>query len=366
MLKRNGQKGKGTFVPTRGVCRLDWRLMCIAECSVARVRFYIFLLAATAGLTTVGCGGSATTSVSAPSPTAIRCQPTLDASPRSFGPQGGTSAISVSVAGECQWSVSSGAAWVAVTSGAQGQGDGTVNVRIDPNPDPVARSGVLVIAETRVEVAQQGDACRFEVTGPNTVLTPTAAVAQLQVRTHALCDWSAASEVPWATLAPASGRGTATINLTVAENTGTSRSGVVVLAGQRMSVTQAAAPAPVPAPAPPAPPAPAPPAPPPPPTPPPPTPAPPTPPPPTPTPPPAPPPPGGDVELSGRIQTLSGACPNMRITLPGSVITTNKDTKFRRGSCDDLESGDRVDVKGRRQADGSVLAKEVERRGGDD
>ena len=52
----------------------------------------------------------------------------------------------------------------------------------------------------------------------------------------------------------------------------------------------------------------------------------------------------------------------MRFTLPGSLVTTNKDTKFRRGSCDDLESGDRVDVKGRRQADGSVLAKEVELR----
>ena len=102
----------------------------------ARTFSHPVLLAATAGLTTVACGGSATTSVSAPSPTAIRCQPTLDASPRSFGPQGGTSAISVSVARECQWSVSSGAVWVAVTSGAQGQGDGTVNVRIDPNPDP--------------------------------------------------------------------------------------------------------------------------------------------------------------------------------------------------------------------------------------
>ena len=56
----------------------------------------------------------------------------------------------------------------------------------------------------------------------------------------------------------------------------------------------------------------------------------------------------------------------MRFTLPGSVVTTNKDTRFRRGSCDDLESGDRVDVKGRRQADGSVVAKEVERRGDND
>ena len=143
--------------------------MCIAEFSVARVRFHVLFLL-TAGLTSAACGGSATTSVSAPSPTAARCQPALDSSPRSFGPQGGTSAISVTVARECQWSVSSGAAWVTVTSGAQGQGDGTVNVRIDPNPDPVARSGVVLIADARVEVAQQGEACRFEVTRPDPVL----------------------------------------------------------------------------------------------------------------------------------------------------------------------------------------------------
>ena len=51
----------------------------------------------------------------------------------------------------------------------------------------------------------------------------------------------------------------------------------------------------------------------------------------------------------------------MRFTLSGALVTTNQDTKFRRGSCDDLETGTRVDVKGRRQADGSVLAREVER-----
>ena len=73
------------------------------------------------------------------------------------------------------------------------------------------------------------------------------------------------------------------------------------------------------------------------------------------------------MELDGRVQALSGACPNMRFTLQGTPVTTNKDTKFRRGSCDDLESGDRVEVKGRRQPDGSVLAKELElKRGGDD
>ena len=65
--------------------------MCIAELSVARIRLHLlFLVTATAGLISIGCGGSTTTSVSAPSPTATRCQPAFDSSPRSFGPAGGT------------------------------------------------------------------------------------------------------------------------------------------------------------------------------------------------------------------------------------------------------------------------------------
>jgi hypothetical protein len=43
-------------------------------------------------------------------------------------------------------------------------------------------------------------------------------------------------------------------------------------------------------------------------------------------------------------------------------VTTKGKTKFKHGSCGSLENNDRVDVKGRRQTDGSVLATEVEQR----
>jgi hypothetical protein len=52
--------------------------------------------------------------------------------------------------------------------------------------------------------------------------------------------------------------------------------------------------------------------------------------------------------------------------LDGVVFTTSDETKFRRGSCRDLENRERVRVKGRRQADGSVSATEVEFRRDDD
>jgi outer membrane biosynthesis protein TonB len=347
------------------------------------MRVRLSVLWVSAALTSASCGGSATTSVTAPSSTAARCQPSFDAAPRSFGPEGGTGALAVTVARECQWSVASEAAWLAVMSEAQGQGDGTVNFRIDRNPDPVARGGALVVAGTRVEVTQRADTCRFEVSRPGDLLAAPAAVVPLQIRTHAACDWSTASEVAWASLSPSAGRGPATISLTLAANTGPTRSGVVVIAGERITLTQAAPQAPTPVPVPPAPvpPAPAPPTPAPPtpapPTPAPPTPAPPapappaptppapTPPPPTPPPPLPPPPPPSEVELSGRVQLLTGACPNMRFVVRGNLVTTNSETKFRHGPCRDLERDVRVEVKGRRQPDGSVSATEVEFRDDD-
>jgi hypothetical protein len=294
-----------------------------------------------------GCGSSTETSVIAPSPAAARCQPSFDTSPRSFGPDGGTSAVAVTVSRECAWTAASGANWVVVTSGSQGQGDGTVGFRVDPNPDPVSRSSAIVVGETRVDVAQQPAACRFDVSRPATdVVASQGGVVQLQVATHSACDWRAASESSWVSVVPISGRGNGTIAITVAVNTGNARSGVVVVAGQPFQLTQSTS---VPAPLPPAPPAPAP------------TPAPPPPSPqPPPPPPPAPqPPPPTTIELSGRVRNLNGDCPNLSFAIDGTVVFTTSSTTFRRGHCRDVKKDKRVDVIGR-LVDGRVEAREVE------
>jgi hypothetical protein len=55
-------------------------------------------------------------------------------------------------------------------------------------------------------------------------------------------------------------------------------------------------------------------------------------------------------------------CLTVRFTVDGTVVTTSRDTKFKGGSCGDLENGDKVEVKGRKQIDGSVNAAEVRRR----
>jgi Domain of unknown function (DUF5666)/Putative binding domain, N-terminal/Viral BACON domain len=298
------------------------------------------------------CGGSATTSVTSPSSTATRCQLSFDATPRSFAAAGGTGSVAVTVARECSWSASSGVGWVAITAGAQGQGDGTVTFDIAGNLDPIVRQGALTIGEGRVELTQQPAECRFDVSRPPATVGSAGGALPAQIRTHSACDWSTTSEVSWVTVAPATGRGDADLSLTVGPNDGAERAGMVVLAGQRLPLTQAA----VSTPAPPSPPSPTP-TPTPTPTPPPPAPAPPVPPP-TPAPPP---PPSEDVHLEGSLRDLSGRCPTVRFTVEGIVVTTSDATKFKGGSCRDLRSGDAVEVKGKRLVDGSVSASEVRR-----
>ena len=67
----------------------------------------------------------------------------------SFGATGGTGEVKVSVARECAWSASSQAAWVEITAGREGQGDGTVSYRVAPNVDPLTRKAACPSAWDR-------------------------------------------------------------------------------------------------------------------------------------------------------------------------------------------------------------------------
>jgi hypothetical protein len=304
------------------------------------------------------CGSSTSTSITSPSSVSARCQPSFDGAPRSFGASGGNGTVSVTVSRECSWSAASTAPWVAITSGGAGQGDGTLAYRVDNNPDPLSRAGTIAIGENRLEIAQQAAACGFDVSAPGDPIAPAGGTLQVRIRTHQACDWTAASDSAWASVSPTAGRGDAVVVVTVGANGGPSRSGAVIAGGQRIPVTQAAPQAPPPPP--PAPPAPAPT-----PTPPPPPPPAPTPPPPAPTPPPAPAPPTPpptEVRLEGRIDIIVGACPDLRLVVDDTVVITTSRTTFRRRSCDDLERRDTVKITGLRQADGTVVASEVERK----
>jgi len=315
------------------------------------IRASFGIAAVVAACVAAACGSSTSTSVTSPSTVAARCQPSFDGSARSFAANGGIGNVAVTVPRECSWSAASAAPWVTITSGSSGQGDGTLAFRVDGNPDPISRNGAIAIGDGRVEIAQQPGACRFDVAIAADSIGAEGGRVESRVQTHEVCTWTAASDSPWTSVSPAAGRGTGTVSLTVAPNTGTTRTAFVTAAGVRMPLTQAAPQAPPLPPAPPPAPAPAP------------TPAPtPPPPPPAPTPPPPPPPAPVDVELNGRVSNLAGACPLLTFVVEGVPVVTTSQTTFKKVSCDKLESNDRVRVKGLRIGDGPVDAREVEKR----
>jgi len=295
------------------------------------------------------CGSSTSTNLTSPSSVAARCQPSFDGSPRSFASSGGTGTVAVTVSRECSWTAASGSPWVAITSGSSGQGDGTLAFRVDTNPDPLSRAAAISIGDNRLDIAQQAAACRFDVTAPTDPIPGGGGTLQVQIRTHQVCDWTAASDSEWASIAPAAGRGNAVVIVTVGGNSGPTRSGFVVAGGQRIPVTQAAPNGPPPLPPPP--PAPAP------------TPTPPPAPPPAPAPTPPPPPPAPiAVQFEGRINLLTGSCPALRLLVNETTVFTTSRTTFKKGSCDDLDVRDRVKITGVQFSDGTVEAREVERK----
>ncbi len=77
-------------------------------------------------------------------------------------------------------------------------------------------------------------------------------------------------------------------------------------------------------------------------------------------------PPGGDdpgknesVEASGKVAGLSGACPSIQFTLGTTTVTTSPSTKFSDGTCSQIATGTLVEVKGTKQANGSIAATSV-------
>jgi hypothetical protein len=83
--------------------------------------------------------------------------------------------------------------------------------------------------------------CSF--TASPTSASPTAAggAASVSVTTAAGCAWTATSNATWITITSgASGSGNGTVNYTVAANTGPARSGTLTVAGQTVTINQAA------------------------------------------------------------------------------------------------------------------------------
>jgi hypothetical protein len=204
----------------------------------ARERGAGLLLSLAGAIAIISACTSVESSITAPS--ASKCQVTVSNSMQAVPAAGGSGTLTIATARDCTWAASGGAAWLVITSGSNGQGDGTLAYRAAPNPDPSPRRASIEVNSETINIAQDAAECRFTVTPLTHGFGAGGGEATVQVETHASCSWSAATDATWITIsAQASGRGNGSVALRIAPNTGPARSAAVVVAGVSVTISQA-------------------------------------------------------------------------------------------------------------------------------
>jgi len=154
---------------------------------------------------------------------------------------GGTGTVTVTSPGGCGWTAASQSAWITVTSGAVGNGMGTVALSVAPNA-AAARVGTVVIAGRTFTVTQAGvaPACSFSLSPSSYSVGAAGGAVTTAVVTAPGCAWTAASQAAWiAVTGGASGSGNGTVSVSIDANAGAQRTGTVVIGDRTFSVTQA-------------------------------------------------------------------------------------------------------------------------------
>ena len=152
----------------------------------------------------------------------------------------GSSTTAVTAQGGCTWAATSNAAWLTISGGASGNGDGTVTFNAAANPSSTLRTGTLTVAGQTVTVTQDGTTCSFGVSPTAATLTSAAGSSTTGVTAPGGCNWTAASNAAWLSVTGgASGSGDGTVTFSAAANPSTAqRVGTLTVAGQTVTVTQ--------------------------------------------------------------------------------------------------------------------------------
>jgi hypothetical protein len=168
------------------------------------------------------------------------CSYTISPGVASMAASAGSTTVAVTAPSGCSWTVASQAAWITVSSGASGAGSAGVTFSIAANPG-AARSGIVSIAGGTFTVNQNAN-CSYSI-NPATAAIGAGGGAgpAIAVTATAGCTWTSTSNAAWISVTSGSaGAGNGSVTFTAAANAGASRAGTVTIAGQTLTVNQAA------------------------------------------------------------------------------------------------------------------------------
>jgi hypothetical protein len=147
--------------------------------------------------------------------------------------------VQVTAPDGCAWTATTDAAWVTISEGRTGTGDGGVRLLIPANSG-APRTATVTIAGQAFTLTQYGPQCTNSIQPTSRAIGSTATDLSVAVTAGAGCTWTASSDVPWITVADGqSGAGSGNVRLLVQANSGsTARTGTVQIAGQTFTVQQ--------------------------------------------------------------------------------------------------------------------------------
>jgi CSLREA domain-containing protein len=168
---------------------------------------------------------------------------TYSISPTSSQPlsaAGGNSLFTLTAtSSSCQWTATTTDTWITFPNGPNGTGTGPVNFSVQANTG-VARSGKIIVGGKEFTVNQQ-NGCLYAFNPTSMTISGAGGPGTAALTTTASgCLWSAASDVSWLIINPAStsGTGSGNIGFTVQPNNGPPRIGKITVNGQIFTVNQ--------------------------------------------------------------------------------------------------------------------------------
>jgi hypothetical protein len=169
------------------------------------------------------------------------CAYQINPNNQSIGASGGPGTqVAVSTTSGCTWTATSNASWITVTSGASGNGNGTVNFNVAPNTGSSTRTGTLTIAGRTFTVSQDRLVCDYNISPNSESFEEQGGNGEpIAVSANPGCAWTATSSVPWITITSGlSGVGDGTVRFRVDRNHGNQRTGTMIIAGKTFTVSQ--------------------------------------------------------------------------------------------------------------------------------
>ncbi len=188
-----------------------------------------------------------THTVNQPGRPAPACTYQLSTERADAGRDAGTGTLAVTAPDGCGWTASSTGAWLLITGGATGSGNGAVTYAFTRNTDIGERLATIRVADRTFTLRQSGDTgqCEYLVAPVDLSACMPAGTLTASVTTQPSCPWTAESDAPWMTVQSASGSGSGIISFAFPDNYDAPRAATIRVrwptptAGQNIRFAQA-------------------------------------------------------------------------------------------------------------------------------